>query len=146
MTEREIQSPAQLFDLCQELFGLGGDYDTAAHPDVPFYKVRMGEIGKVKSFVRKRRLEYRSLGFAAYYCHRHNITIRSTGELIPHIGPALAEWRQAQTDVGRQVMSERIYRVREAAMGDPDQHEELLRMPDQVLAANIDAIEKRVGL
>lgn len=140
-------TPAELFDLCQELFGIG-DYDEDAKADVPWFKVRMNEIGKLRRFLDARRIEVRSMAIAAHYCHDQGITIRVTGELIPYIAPALMKMRQ---DADRLKLSEyeaRINRAAQAALarGLDETAERLMRMPMAGSEDVLTWIEKQLGI
>lgn len=148
MNERSIESTAQLFDLCHELFGIGGAFDADANPSPPWFKVRMNEIGKLNRIIKARRLEVRSLAIAAYYCHRKGIPIKATGELIGHITEALIDLRANQQTHKAQDLYDRINNAAAVAIeqGNTELAERITRIPFAAAANALPGIEQDLGI
>lgn len=148
MNERLPETAAQLFDLCHELFGIGGEFDADANPSPPWFKVRMNEIGKLNRILKARRVEVRSMGLAARYCHRHGITIKATGELLPYIAPALVEVREQKTMAKAYDLYDRLNHAARVATdrGDSALAERIVRIPYAAAADLLPAIERELGI
>lgn len=148
MNERSIETTAQLFDLCHELFGIGGEFDADANPNPPWFKVRINEIGKLNRLIKARRLEVRSLAIAARYCHRKGIQIKATGELIAHITDALIDLRVNQQTAKAQDLYDRINNAAAIAIeqGNAELAERVVRIPFSAAADALPDIERELGI
>ena len=144
----DVETTAQLFDLCHELFGIGGTYDADANPSPPWFKVRMNEIGKLNRILKARRIEVRHMAIAARYCHREGIPIKATGELIQHITPAVIDLRASQNARSAQDLYDRINTAAAVALeqGNTELAERVTRIPFASAAQALPAIEKELGI
>jgi hypothetical protein len=79
---------AELYDHLQEMFGIGDWNETSG---VPWYRVRMNEIGKLKRTLKSRRISEDDLYLAARYAQAHEIPIPGTWRLFELIGMARVE-------------------------------------------------------
>lgn len=92
---RTVDTPktdAELFDYLHAAFGWG-TYDDLAVRDVPWWKVRGQEIGKIKRSRFKRKIPIATLVLTADFCVRHHITVRNITSLYRHIYDAEVEQR-----------------------------------------------------
>lgn len=79
----------QLYDLLQELFGLG-----SWHPDLsddPWWKARNHEVSKIKRSRTARRVDCADLALAARYAKAHGEDVRAVTWLYKLI-PAAIRW------------------------------------------------------
>lgn len=137
------ETPAELFDLLQQLFGFG-DYDEQVNPEPPWFKVRMTEIGKLKRFMKSRNLSARTLGITAWYCHDHQIRVDSFGYLARHVREALVEHRKQADQAKREEAADRLQEAleRSTLIGRPDWTERLLRTPPALLSRTLDEFDE----
>ena len=144
----EIETTAQLFDLCHELFGVGGNYDPDANPSPPWFKVRMNEIGKLNRILKARRIEVRHMALAARYCHRKGIPIKATGELVGHITDAIIDMRANENLRKSQDLYDRINNAAAVALerGNQDLAERVTRIPFAAAEKALPAIEQELGI
>lgn len=147
MNARYPETTAELFDLCHDLFGIG-NYDEFAANQLPWFKVRMNEIGKLNRILKARGIEVRTMAIAAEYCADKLIPIKATGELIAHITDALIDLRARENDARTQRLHDRINNAVEVALlkGSSDTAERLMRMPVAVAEDLIDEIEAALGI
>lgn len=75
---------AGLYDLLQQLFGLG-NFDEIAGGNERWHEARMREIAKLKAQRRARHVSVESLAITALYCHRHRIPVIYPSQLYAHI-------------------------------------------------------------
>lgn len=90
-------SDGDLYDLLQELFGLG-QWDPDG--DVPWWKARQHEISKIKRSRTARNVDLEDLALAARYAKAHGEQIKAVTWLYRLIGPAIRwdnERRRATT-------------------------------------------------
>lgn len=83
---------AELWDYLQERFGFG-EWDEATS-DVPWWKFRANEIGKLKRMMRSRSAKPHQLVIAADYATAHAKPVTALWELFALIPEALAEHRR----------------------------------------------------
>lgn len=83
---------AELWDYLQERFGIG-EWDEATS-DVPWWKFRANEIGKLKRMMRSRRAKPHQLVIAADYAITHAKPVTALWELFALIPEALADYRR----------------------------------------------------
>lgn len=138
------ETPAELFDLCHELFGIG-DFDDDAKAGTPWFKVRGTEIAKLKAIMTARRIEARSMGIAAYFCSTRGIPIKATWELIDHITPALIEVQAQRRAEAIQDAEDRLNHAIAVALeqGQQSVADQLMRMST---TRDLPAIEKYLGI
>lgn len=91
------ESPAQLYDLLQELFGVGS-YDAVANPEPPYYASRMTEIAKIKAMLKRRRVTVGDVAAAAYWAHEQGRPIAATWQVFA----AIPEAKRARAEANRQ--------------------------------------------
>jgi len=106
----EVTTHAQLYDLLQTYFGIG-DFDDL-HEDVPYYKARMNEIGKLKRYLTSRRIDVATMVQAAEYAHTHHVPIIATWQLEEVIPTA----RQAARGPQGRPLSERLQEAAQEAV------------------------------
>lgn len=88
----DVRSDGELYDLLQELFGLGNwDPDS----DVPWWKARQFEVTKIKRSRTARKVELADLALAARYAKAHDEDIRAVTWLYKLI-PAAIRWENAR--------------------------------------------------
>lgn len=86
------ETPAQLYDLLHELFGIGNYDDIASR--TPWFRARMTEIAKLKAMLRKRRCTVAEVAIAAWYAHDAGLPVYGTYrvfQLIPEAKRAARE-------------------------------------------------------
>ncbi|GAB3863253.1 hypothetical protein GCM10028801_30440 [Nocardioides maradonensis] len=79
------KSATELFDYLQERFGIGTWDETS---DVPFFKYRSLEAGKINSICKRRRTSVEELFMAAQYAADQRMVIRQPFDLLKLIAPA----------------------------------------------------------
>lgn len=91
--KRAVTSDGALYDLLQELFGLG-TWD-AAVSDLPWWQARQHEVTKIKRSRTARRVELADLALAARYAKAHGEDVRAVTWLYKLI-PAAIRWENAR--------------------------------------------------
>lgn len=86
MTTTPVRTDSDLYDLLQELFGLG-DWDPDG--DVPWWKARQHEISKIKRSRTARNVALEDLALAAHYAKAHGEQIKAVTWLYKLISPAI---------------------------------------------------------
>lgn len=86
------ETPAQLYDLLQELFGVGTYDDIASRQ--PWFRARMTEIARLKAMLRKRRVTVEDVAIAAWFAHDRGIPIPATWRLFGLIAEAKRSARE----------------------------------------------------
>lgn len=81
-----VRTDSDLYDLLQELFGLG-DWDPDS--DVPWWKARQHEISKIKRSRTARKVDLEDLALAARYAKAHGEQIKAVTWLYKLISPAI---------------------------------------------------------
>jgi hypothetical protein len=106
VTPRVVETHAALYDLLHDYFGIGGHDDVLAerNDDVPWYKARMNEIGKLKRLMTSRHVTLETMVQVATYAHDQHLPITATWQLIEAIPDAR---RAAQADA-RRPLSDRL--------------------------------------
>lgn len=96
------ETPAELHDLLQTMFGIG-TYDDIASP-MPWFRARMTEIAKLKAMLRKRRTTIAEVAVAAWYAHDKGLPVPGAWrlfELIPEAKRAARETDRTDRESGR---------------------------------------------
>lgn len=92
-----VRTDGDLYDLLQELFGLGSwDPDS----DVPWWKARQHEVTKIKRSRTARNVDLEDLALAARYAKAHGEQVKAITWLYKLITPAIRwdnERRRAAT-------------------------------------------------
>lgn len=110
-------TPAEIFDHLQERFGLG-DYDEETST-IPHWKWRQVEISKLKSMMKRRRVNERELAISAWYARAQGTPITATWQLFESVRDALAAYRKAGRDVPTDVRNQLSAAAEEAhALGE----------------------------
>lgn len=140
------ETPAALYDLLRERFGIGG-YDEIANPEPPFYAQRMREIAKLRAQLRARRATPRQVAVAAWYAAENGARIRYTSELFKLIPEAMRAYNHALAEQARQRTLSRREEVIDAAIeaGEHDWAARLIRADAKAAAALIAEWEARHG-
>ena len=89
---------AELWDYLQERFGFG-EWDEHTS-DIPWWKFRGNEIGKLKAMTRRRRVSAYQLIVASEYAIAHRKPVTALYQLFALIPEALA-WRRRQDALDR---------------------------------------------
>lgn len=111
-----IETHAALHDLLATYFGIG-DYDEVAGKEVPYYKSRMNEIGKLKRLMNSRHVDIASMVAAAEYAHTHHIPVPGAWKVVDLIPEA----RKAARESSRVSLSDRLRMASQEALahGEP---------------------------
>ena len=93
----EVTTHAQLYDLLQTYFGIGGHDEVLSerHTGEPWYKARMTEVGKLKRLLKSRHVDVATMALAAEYAHARRLPITAAWQLVDLIPDARREARQA---------------------------------------------------
>ena len=92
---------SQLYDLLQEMFGLG-DWDELTTSRTPWWKARLLEVGKLKRQMAKQKVTIDQLTRAAWYARRWSIPVRGVWTLVDLIPDADAEYTKVLREVERE--------------------------------------------
>lgn len=129
---------AELYDLLQRLFGIGG-FDDITTGNERWHQARMREIAKIKGQRKARGTSIADLAIAAIYCHHHGIHVFTTAPLYKHIRAAKAAWikshREREQANHHAAYAEAIEHESHAVTGDDYWLSRLLRSnnPEQTL-------------
>lgn len=88
------ETPAQLYDLLHERFGVGR-YDEVAAPRPPWYQARMTEIAKLRAQLQARHATVRQVAIAAWYAVETGAQIRWASDLFRLIPEAMRAYNTA---------------------------------------------------
>ena len=119
--------PAQVYDLLQELFGIGDDDGTRA-----WWQVRSVEIGKIGRMLKSRHCTAEEVIEAARYAHGMGIPITASWQIFELVPEALQARRIADSRTAAEThQADRSAAIREALdQHDPEWAQRLMRTPD----------------
>lgn len=89
LREELPKSPAAMYDLLHEWFGVG-TYDDVTSSR-PFHRERMVEIAKLKGLLKSRRASLAEVYYAACYAREHQKSIHSTWQVFALIPEAMRD-------------------------------------------------------
>lgn len=137
------ETPAELHDLLQRLFGIG-DYDDLTS-QTPYYRTRMHEIVKLKAMLRRRRVRVEDVAVAALWAHAIGKPITASWQifrLIPQAKIAIREQeREARQMAQNATRNAAVIEAMEA--GDEPWATRLMNASDRDIDAVIDQWRNR---
>lgn len=145
------ETPGDLYDLLQELFGIG-DYDEVATPhdaDLPraqvWYRARSIEIAKIRSMLRKRRCTLGEVAVAAYYAADEGIPVNASWQVFGLVSDAKRAARARDRQLRQDgVLADRNLAAIEAMeAGEQGWADRLINASDQEVASVIDQWRNR---